>query len=184
MATRGRKPKSTKLHKRHGTLHPTKHRSRKNEPVAAGNLNTAPAWFTDDQKALWVYAVKNAPPDILGAIDASALTVWVEACDRHRRATQALHAFDDKEKRKKKADSAPPLLVETTTKGYFIQSPYIGIINRAGQIMLKAAGELGFTPAARPRLGVDPTDAPNVGDDVEGDPLDTFIAQHPGRSIN
>ena len=33
-----------------------------------------------------------------------------------------------------------------------VASPYLGILNRAAALMIKAASELGFSPAARPRL--------------------------------
>jgi len=39
--------------------------------------------------------------------------------------------------------------------GMAVVSPYLGVINRAGLRMLRAASELGFSPAARPRLIAD-----------------------------
>jgi P27 family predicted phage terminase small subunit len=35
--------------------------------------------------------------------------------------------------------------------GYPVQSPYVAIVNRQSEVMLRIAGEFGFTPAARSR---------------------------------
>jgi phage terminase small subunit len=39
-----------------------------------------------------------------------------------------------------------------TRSGEMMVSPYLGIMNRSGLRMMKAASELGFSPASRPRL--------------------------------
>jgi hypothetical protein len=44
-----------------------------------------------------------------------------------------------------------PLLTKTKD-GTAVPSPYLGIMTRAAAIMIKAASELGFSPASRPRL--------------------------------
>ena len=36
--------------------------------------------------------------------------------------------------------------------GYPIQSPYVAILNHQADLMLKVAGEFGFTPASRSRI--------------------------------
>jgi hypothetical protein len=43
-----------------------------------------------------------------------------------------------------------------------LQSPYLAILNKQAQIMLKAAAELGFSPSSRSRVQVtaDPKDGP------------------------
>jgi phage terminase small subunit len=38
--------------------------------------------------------------------------------------------------------------------GYPLQSPYISIVNRQAEIMMRLASELGFTPASRSRITV------------------------------
>jgi hypothetical protein len=44
-------------------------------------------------------------------------------------------------------------------------SPYEEIIDRASKRMVRAAQELGFSPAARPRLHADPEPPPAAADD-------------------
>jgi hypothetical protein len=41
-----------------------------------------------------------------------------------------------------------------TPNGQLMPSPYIPIINRQATILMRAAAELGFSPTARPRIGV------------------------------
>jgi P27 family predicted phage terminase small subunit len=143
---RGRKPTPTALHQLRGTFNATRHgKGRAGEPRAEGELpSAAPDWLTPDQQQGWTYAVQHAPAGVLRAIDAGLLAVWVEAECRHRAATIAQARLDQ--------GSALPLLTKTRD-GTPVQSPYLGIINRAALVMIKAASELGFSPAARPRLG-------------------------------
>jgi P27 family predicted phage terminase small subunit len=143
---RGRKPTPTSLHQLRGTFNATRHgKGRAGEPSAEGDLPiAAPDWMSEDQQQAWAYAVRHAPAGVLRAIDAGLLAVWVEAECRHRAATIAQARLDQ--------GSALPLLTKTRD-GTPVQSPYLGIINRAALVMIKAASELGFSPAARPRLG-------------------------------
>ena len=142
---RGRKPKPTALHQLHGTLNTTRHgKGRSGEPEAAGDLlPEPPEWMSEGQRAGWRHAVEHAPRGILKAIDRGMLAIWVEAEDRHRTAATMQARLDQGAKL--------PLLTKTKD-GTAVASPYLGIMNRAAAIMIKAASELGFSPAARPRL--------------------------------
>jgi P27 family predicted phage terminase small subunit len=42
-----------------------------------------------------------------------------------------------------------------TPKGYPVQSPYVAILNRQAETMMRIASEFGFTPACRDKLGVE-----------------------------
>jgi P27 family predicted phage terminase small subunit len=142
----GPKPTPTALHRLRGSYNPTRHgRDRAGEPEAVGDLSdTAPEWMTPGQRESWAHAMAHAPAGLLKAIDHGVLAVWVEAEDRHRVAMIQQARLD--------AGSSLPLL----TKGRDGQpspSPYLRIIRQAADTMLRAAGELGFSPAARPRLG-------------------------------
>jgi P27 family predicted phage terminase small subunit len=50
------------------------------------------------------------------------------------------------------------LLVKTKA-GNYIQNPVVGAANRAMELMLRAAAELGMTPSARSRIQSDPAQA-------------------------
>jgi P27 family predicted phage terminase small subunit len=142
---RGRKPVPTDLHKLRGTLNTTRHgKGRAGEPEAVGELLPVPPdWMSEGQKAGWRYAVEHAPKGILKPADRGMLAIWVEAEERHRTAAVMQAQLDQGTKL--------PLLTKTKD-GTAVASPYLGIMNRAAALMLKAGSELGFSPAARPRL--------------------------------
>lgn len=153
---RGRKPKPTHLHVVENTLNSTRHAARAAEPVAVGDLFEPPDWLTEEQRVGWTYAVANAPRGVLRRIDRSVLAVWVVAEDLHRQACMMQAKLD--------AGAKMPLLLKTKG-GQAMQSPYLSVINRQAMIMLKAAAEVGFSPASRPRLVGSGTAAENIDDD-------------------
>jgi P27 family predicted phage terminase small subunit len=114
-----------------------------NEPRPAGDLCDAPHWFSDEQRQSWDYAIKHAPPGLLKLIDRSILTIWVVAEAIHREATKKVEQFG--------------LLSKAPISGVPIQNPYLPIVNKQAQIMAKVAAELGFTPASRSRVSVEPS---------------------------
>jgi P27 family predicted phage terminase small subunit len=88
------------------------------------------------------------------------LTLWVEAEDRHRTAAMMQAQLDHGTKL--------PLLTKTKD-GTAVPSPYLGIMTRAASVMIKAASELGFSPASRPRLATGQTE------DTREDPPWAFL---------
>jgi P27 family predicted phage terminase small subunit len=162
MATRGRRPTPTALHKLRGTFNPTKHkRDRQGEPVAVGDLTDAPPDLTDAQQDIWTYCIANAPPGVVKLIDSDILKAWVTCVDTHNTA-RLMQARLDK-------DANLKLLI----KGPFglVESPYIRIMDNCAKTMIRLAQELGFSPAARPRLK---TDAPADADADDTDPWRTL----------
>jgi P27 family predicted phage terminase small subunit len=140
---RGRRPKPTALHHLHGTYNLTDHgRSRATEPVPEGDLDQAPPWFTPPQREAWRYALDHAPKGVLKKIDLSMLVAWVEAFDRHRIAMEMQTKLD--------TDASLKLLIRTPQG--LIPSPYNDILDKTAKKMFRAAAELGFSPAARPRI--------------------------------
>ena len=141
----GRRPKPTLLHELHGTLNATRHKARAREPEAPGDpLTDPPAWLTESQKEGWRHAIAHAPRGLLRPIDRTVLVIWVEAEDRHRRAAIAQAALD--------ADAPDQPLVQRGPAGILQESPYGRILARTAETLLRATAELGFSPAARPRL--------------------------------
>jgi len=138
--TGGPKPKPTALKILHG--HNNRGGGRKpnaQEPIPPGALSEPPAWLTDDQKTAWAYALDNAPLGLLRRLDRGVLTIWIVAEDAHRRAAQLLQ-------------TTQTLLMRQEGVPMPFPSLYLGIMNKQALIMLKAAGELGFTPASRARV--------------------------------
>lgn len=139
----GRRPKPTALHKLHGTYNATNHgRDRAGEPIAEGDLIEPPPDLTDSQQAGWQYAVAHMPKGVVKLIDRGILKVWVEAEDRHNTARMMQALLDQ--------DTKLKLLIKT--KNGLWASPYCDILDKSAKTMFRAAQELGFSPAARPRL--------------------------------
>jgi phage terminase small subunit len=158
MATRGRRPTPTALHKLRGTLNTTRHvKPRAGEPIPIGDLVEPPIDLSDSQQDIWTYAIAHAPRGIVKLIDRDILKAWVTAVDVHDTARLMQAQLD--------RDAKLKLLI----KGPFglIESPYIRILDNTAKTMIRLAQELGFSPAARPRLK---SDAATLPDEVENDP--------------
>lgn len=115
----------------------------KREPKAKGALTVdtpPPPDLTADEVEMWKYALEWAPADLLKRIDADMLRLWVCAKAAHIRAADQVRKTG---------------LLAKTTNGNLIQSPFVGAMNKQAMIMLRIAQEMGFTPAARTRIGMD-----------------------------
>jgi P27 family predicted phage terminase small subunit len=156
--------KPTELLKLRGSYNPTLHgRDRKLEPIPLGELadEEPPPDLTDTQEDIWRYAIANMPRGVMKRIDRDLLRVWVEASDRHNTA-RLMQAMLDR-------DSKLKLLIKTPDG--FAASPYNDILDKTGKAMIRVAQELGFSPAARPRLKADPlTIDAKPEDDLRADP--------------
>lgn len=151
---RGRKPTPTAL--KVITGNPGKRPLNRFEPKPEGDLAEPPDWMTDNQKAIWRKLMDEAPPGLLKKIDESIVTVWVTACDTFRQACTKL--------------ARTGILTKVPNSPIPIQSPYLPIMTKQGQIMMKAASEMGFTPTTRSRISVYSyaPSAHNPWDDIEG----------------
>lgn len=116
-----------------------------------GELNP-PAWLSEKQKEIWHEAVNSAPVGLLCGMDRGLLGNWVVACDLHRDACEKVVAAG--------------LIVKSPKGGVPMQNPYLPIINKQAEIMMRAAAEMGFTPISRARLAnIDKGDMPEVLED-------------------
>lgn len=140
-----RLPKPTHLKLLQGN--PGKRALPKNEPVASGDLKNPPKYMNAEQKAEWRYVIKHAPAGLLKMIDTSALEVYVIARVIHRQASERLAKED--------------LIVLSPVQGTALQNPLIGILNRQAEVMLKAAAQMGFSPASRSKVSIDKPDTPS-----------------------
>ena len=144
----GPRPKPTRLKVLEGN--PGKRPLNKNEPQIKAELMHAPDWMTEAQLTLWRYAIHEAPEGVLGSIDRDLLSSWVVACDLRNNAIAMQRELDKTNQLK---------LLTKTAAGTVKASPYLQIINKQSEIMIRAAAELGFTPSSRSRISVDPKDS-------------------------
>ena len=147
---RGPKPKPTHLKIIAGN--PGKRPINKREPNPIGNLKQAPNWMNDSQQKIWQIGIKNAPAGLLKELDESIFVTWVVAKDFHKDATQMIAELG--------------MMVTTPNTGEQVQNPYMAVVNKQAQIMMKAAAEMGFTPSSRTRVVID--DGNNRGDEWDG----------------
>ena len=80
------------------------------------------------------YAITNAPYGLLKQLDRSVLAIWVVAEDPHREAAEKIAQYG--------------LLTKSPNAGLPLQSPYLAILNKQAQIMLKAELSSGSRPRA------------------------------------
>lgn len=135
---RGRKPKPTYLKVVAGV--PGHRALNADEPQPVGDLHAPPDWLNDAQKAIWREAIGRAPPGMLKLLDESVFQTWVVAKSLHQEATGFVNKWGS--------------VVRVGPNNVPMQSPYLAIINRQAQIMMRAAAELGFSPTARSRVRV------------------------------
>lgn len=140
---RGRKPVPVVMRELHGN--PRKTALPVDVPEGVGSLWAPPDWFDDEQRAAWFYALDHAPPGLLTGTDLQMLAVWCCACVEYQRATLEVRRLGQ---------------VIKTRDGNAVQSPFVGVMNRQALLLMRCAGELGFSPAARTALGREdgPTD--------------------------
>ena len=147
----GPKPKPSHMKLVEGN--PGRRKLNDKEPKPRGNLYDPPDWLTAAQRAGWEYAIESAPIGLLKRLDRSVLVAWVVAEDLHRQAAQKIN------------DADGAMLIKTPN-GMPAQSPYVSIVNKQAQIMMKAAAEMGFTPASRSKVEVE--DAEEEDDEFFG----------------
>lgn len=128
--------KSDKLHALSGTLRPDRGHDPKREPVAAGKLRVAPPGLTRAQRAIWHCEVRAAPAGVLARIDLEVLRKWCQIVDRTEKLQHLLDA-------------------EYGQPGWE-NMPAHRALDRAMGLLLRLAAELGFSPASRPRLRIEP----------------------------
>jgi P27 family predicted phage terminase small subunit len=145
----GRRRKPTKLKLVEGRHY----RLNQREPVPEGDLIVVPSHFDVRQREVWDAVLANAPSGLLKRLDAGVLACWVVALCLHEEAVQKLQLS--------------PKIIKSPN-GLPVQSPWLQILNKQAALLVRLAGELGFSPAARARVSVDE-------EDLEGDMTDRFF---------
>lgn len=135
----GRKPKPTDLHRQQGTYQAVRHDRRANEPRPQGNLGEPPDELGPAEAEIWRYAIASAPAGLLKRLDLSVFVTWVRAVHAQNMAAVEL---------------ARDGLIVDTGKGP-AEHPASRAFSRASVLVLRCASELGFSPAARPRIQID-----------------------------
>lgn len=144
---RPRKPTAVKKLK--GTLQPC--RTNKLEPMPETALRqiSPPGYLSDAAKALWVFAVQQAPAEMLTSLDFSVMATWADTYAK----------IIDLE-----AEIKATGYTIIDDKGAVKVNPAIKLQNELKMIMMRTLTELGFTPASRSKVSLRKTqDGPKNG---------------------
>jgi P27 family predicted phage terminase small subunit len=157
MTVRGRKPKPAHLQLVEGNTghRPVEKRKIYKKPGSrADAVPRLPKGCKPEVAVIWRKAMRNAPMGVLMGCDADLLYLWC----------QARYNYDEAE-RKYYASS---MLIKLDN-GRVVQSPYLRVMKDEREFMRKVAGDLGFAPTARTRIGAD-----NVETSDDDDASDDF----------
>jgi hypothetical protein len=137
----GRPPTPTRLHRLHGTFRHDRHDRRVGEPQAEGELivEELPA----NLRKLGADILLRAPHGLVRRIDRELFVRYLQLLDRYDRAERAQRKLDRRNRL--------PLLVEKD--GVLAEAPYARMLERLTLLTLRLQTEMGFTPAARARIG-------------------------------
>jgi P27 family predicted phage terminase small subunit len=134
---KGRKPKPTHLRLIEGVAG---HRPLNlDEPQPEGELIDPPDTFSPAQRILWQVTLKNAPEGLLRKLDVAVFASYIVNYAEFLFAAQ-------------KIEELGPIV--KLDNGQTAHNPYEATRNRANAAMLKAAEQLGFSPASRARVKV------------------------------
>lgn len=152
----GRKPLPTAVKKIKGTLQ--KCRTNADEPQPRGQLGDPPDYMSDAAKDAWAYAICHAPAGLLSALDGAVLERWANCAGMYREALAKINR------------SGVSAMLLKTPSGILRRSPLMDVIRDLALEMKGYESDMGFTPAARSRVSVQP-DAANrkdPWDDIAG----------------
>lgn len=136
----GRKPKPTAIKEIAGN--PGKRPLNGREPKPTG-VPTCPAMLNAVAKAEWQRLRKElVPMGLLTNVDRAALMAYCVVYARWVKAEEQIEKLGE--------------YIKSSKSGYLIQAPWVGVANKALELMHKYATEFGFTPSSRTRLSVEP----------------------------
>jgi len=147
---RGRPPKPAALHRLEGTFQAVRHSHRAaSESQAPGDLTDMepPEWMDAEHRAEWHRVLVDVPPGLLRRLDWNLFAAYIETVIRYREVIAGSRKLNNRALPyllKKKGKDGQPDSIEV--------SPYVILIDRVLDRMLRLAGELGFTPVARARI--------------------------------
>lgn len=137
MGKRGPRPIPTALVTLHGNPRQrgkaTSMAAAASEPEGVGDLWAPPAFFNDDLRDVWAYALAHCPPGLLTGTDREVLALWCGHVVAWRNACARV-ALDG---------------LFVVRGGVEMEHPAVRIMNRQAQLIMRCCGELGFSPASR-----------------------------------
>jgi P27 family predicted phage terminase small subunit len=138
------------------TGNPGKRRLNEDEPRPNPNIPECPPELGPVARTEWDRLVDElAVLRMLTNLDRAALAAYCGAYALWAEATVQLQKYG--------------AMIKSPT-GFPIQSPYLSIVNRQAEIMMRIASEFGFTPASRSRIATPAKSGPSLFDVFEDPP--------------
>lgn len=123
------------------------------EPIPPNPLGDPPADLDPVEQEVWERLGKELPAGMLRSVDMFMVRSFCMAVSMQRDAWKKLKASS--------------FLVKTPS-GMAVQSPYMSIVNRQTEVIVKVGAQLGLSPVARTRIAMEE----GAGD---ADPTDRFF---------
>lgn len=153
----GRPNTPTEIKDLRGTSRPDRALANQMTPKALKTLPNAPDRIKNDAMATEIWYDTTAELEALqmiSSVDLQLLSAYCREVSRYWRAQVNIENEGD---------------VITAHNGYPMPNPWVGVANQALDRALKIAGQFGFTPAARTRIG--------TPGKKESDPFDDFLGK-------
>lgn len=164
----GRPPIPKSLHVLHGNPGGRK-LDHVEEPVPRGPLGDPPSWLGDDAREVWTSLQDVMPLAIVTAADLPTMSAYCTSVALHRRAVVELRATGG--------------AVIRNHDGDLVKNPWLFVQDRQATLILRLAGELALSPAARAsmasRLATSGGAAPR-----RSNSLDAYLAGKPDELEN
>ena len=148
---RGRKPLPSNVVRLRGN--PGKRRLNDAEPRPGSRVPACPACLGEEAGKEWQRLSKElAELGLLTALDRGMLAAYCQAHALWVEAVASIGRYGTMVK---------------SPNGYPMQSPYVAVVNKQVEIMVRIAAELGMTPSSRTRI--------RVGNKAAADPFEAFL---------
>jgi P27 family predicted phage terminase small subunit len=138
---RGRKPKPTNIHVLEGGKQKTHRNLNDKEPKPDAKIPKCPKHLDKEARAEWKRMARELEPlGLLSNLDKAVFASYCQAFSTWAQATKKVHEQG---------------LVFKAPNGMPMMNPYLPIVNKANEQMLKALIELGMSPSSRSRIKVE-----------------------------
>ena len=110
------------------------------EPEISDNLKSSdcPKDLNTATKKIWKSTLEKCPKGMIKSVDAAEFKRWCVACDLYNRAVHEVEVNG--------------MVIISPDKGFPIQSPWVAIMNKQGEVMASAGSNLGFSPSSRTKI--------------------------------
>jgi P27 family predicted phage terminase small subunit len=120
-----------------------------NEPEPLGDLVEPPEDLSEREKVIWRRTISRAPIGMLRQLDSDVLRVYCETWCEREEARAKVREFGSIIKHIAKiGKDGQPIYGDPK------RSPYLSVVSRTTDVLIRLIGDLGFNPSSRSRISV------------------------------